>query len=86
MKVRIGTLVSELIEHCGGVSENVGKIILGGPMMGVAVSKTDIPVIKGTSGVLLMDSKRQSEFPTAVRRSQDSLWHIVFRLTFRSSK
>ncbi|HET6556647.1 MAG TPA: electron transport complex subunit RsxC [Prolixibacteraceae bacterium] len=56
-KVRIGTPISELIEATGGLPENCGKIINGGPMMGKAVANTDIPVTKGTSGILMMPEK-----------------------------
>jgi len=65
-KVRIGTTVSELIEAVGGLPENCGKIINGGPMMGKAFSNTEIPVTKGTSGILMMpekESKRQEMMP-----------------------
>ncbi|MCR4401842.1 MAG: electron transport complex subunit RsxC [Firmicutes bacterium] len=54
VQVRIGTLLSDLIEACGGCSSPPAKIIIGGPMMGVAQFTTDIPVTKGTSGVLLL--------------------------------
>lgn len=53
-KVRIGTPVSVLIEAAGGLPENTGKIINGGPMMGKALSDTSIPVVKGSSGILLL--------------------------------
>jgi electron transport complex protein RnfC len=56
-KVRIGTPVTELIEQAGGIPENTGKIINGGPMMGKALSSTDVPVVKGSSGILLMPSE-----------------------------
>ena len=56
-KVRLGTQVSELIEAAGGIPEQTGKIISGGPMMGKAISMTDVAVTKGTSGILLMDEK-----------------------------
>lgn len=55
--VRIGTPVSDLIREAGGIPENTGKIINGGPMMGKAVSTPDIPVIKGSSGILLMPAE-----------------------------
>lgn len=51
--VRIGTPVSELIARAGGLPEDTGKIISGGPMMGKALNSADIPVVKGTSGILL---------------------------------
>jgi len=52
--VRTGTPIIKLIEAAGGIPENTGKIINGGPMMGKAVSNTDVPVVKGMSGVILM--------------------------------
>ena len=61
-KVRIGTPTTELVEAAGGLPENTGKIISGGPMMGKAVASLDIPVTKGTSGILLIpeqESKRE---------------------------
>jgi len=52
--VRIGTPVSALLEEAGGMPGNTGKIINGGPMMGKAVNSTEIPVVKGMSGLVLM--------------------------------
>jgi electron transport complex protein RnfC len=52
--VRIGTPISELIEKAGGIHENLGKVISGGPMMGKALTSLEVPVLKGTSGILLM--------------------------------
>ena len=63
-KVRLGTQVSELIEAAGGIPEQTGKIISGGPMMGKAVSITDVAVTKGTSGILLMDVKESKRDET----------------------
>lgn len=51
---RIGTSADLLIEAAGGLPEDTANIINGGPMMGKSVSQTDFPVIKGTSGILLM--------------------------------
>jgi electron transport complex protein RnfC len=65
-KVRIGTSIGELINVAGGLPENCGKIINGGPMMGKAVTNTEIPVTKGTSGVLMMpetEAKRGETMP-----------------------
>lgn len=65
-KVRIGTAISELIEAAGGIPEDCGKIVNGGPMMGKAVANTEIPVTKGTSGILLLpgkESKRADAMP-----------------------
>lgn len=62
--VRIGTPIRDLIEKAGGNIEESGKIINGGPMMGKALVSVDVPVTKGTSGILMMrkkDSKRNQE-------------------------
>jgi electron transport complex protein RnfC len=58
--VRTGTPVSKLIEASGGMPDDTGKIISGGPMMGKAINNTDIPVVKGTSGIILF-AKNESE-------------------------
>ena len=52
--VRIGTPISELIEQAGGIPENTGKILSGGPMMGKALISYDTPVVKGMSGIVLL--------------------------------
>ena len=59
-KVRIGTATTELVEAAGGLPENTGKVISGGPMMGRAVASLDIPVTKGTSGILLMQNEEST--------------------------
>ncbi len=53
--VKIGTPVNELVEQCGGLKEPAGKIIMGGPMMGMAVSTDKLPITKGSSGVLFFN-------------------------------
>jgi electron transport complex protein RnfC len=65
-RVRIGTSVGELIDAAGGLPENCGKIINGGPMMGKAFANTGIPVTKGTSGIVMMpdgEAKRKEVMP-----------------------
>lgn len=54
---RIGTPVQQLIDACGGLPEDTGKIISGGPMMGKALVNTDVPTAKGTSGITIMNRK-----------------------------
>ena len=51
---RIGTLMSDIVEQCGGLVEGAVKVISGGPMMGFAQWTLDVPVIKGTSGILVL--------------------------------
>lgn len=62
--VRTGTPVSKLIEAAGGVPEDTGKIVSGGPMMGKALANADVPVVKGTSGIILFP-KSESERPVS---------------------
>jgi len=52
--VRIGTPVRSILEECGGIPDNTAKIINGGPMMGKTLVNTEVPVTKGTSGILLL--------------------------------
>ncbi|HBE41609.1 MAG TPA: electron transport complex subunit RsxC, partial [Bacteroidales bacterium] len=67
--VRTGTPVRFLIEAAGGIPENTGKILSGGPMMGKAVSNPDIPVVKGTSGIVLIpaDESLRNEMMPCIR-------------------
>jgi electron transport complex, rnfABCDGE type, C subunit len=51
---RVGTPISRLLEFAGGMPEDTGKVISGGPMMGKALKNIAAPVTKGTSGVLVM--------------------------------
>lgn len=51
---KIGTLISHLLEECGGLKDETLKVISGGPMMGFALSALDVPVTKGTSGIVVM--------------------------------
>jgi electron transport complex protein RnfC len=53
----IGAPVSALLDFCGGLGDDVGKILLGGPMMGVAVPDASVPVKKNTNGVIALDSR-----------------------------
>lgn len=59
---RIGIPLNDLIDEAGGLPEGTGKVVSGGPMMGKALASIDIPVTKGTSGVLIiptLDAKRK---------------------------
>jgi electron transport complex protein RnfC len=51
---KIGTPISALIEQAGGTDGQPGKVIMGGPMMGIAQSSLDVPVIKGMSGIVVL--------------------------------
>jgi len=55
--VKTGTLISHLIGECGGLKEESVKVLSGGPMMGFAISSLDIPVTKGTSGIVALTER-----------------------------
>lgn len=50
----LGTPVSVLIEAAGGFDGDIGRVIMGGPMTGMALSDLDVPVVKGTSGIVVL--------------------------------
>jgi len=52
--VPVGTKLRDLLAESGGLADDASEIIFGGPMMGVAVASLDTPVLKGTSGVLVL--------------------------------
>ncbi len=64
--VRVGTPLQEIIDYCGGLPEDTGKLISGGPMMGKAIMDTSAPTVKTTSSILVMnekEAKRQEPTP-----------------------
>ena len=66
---RLGTPFQQLIDECGGLPEDTGKIIGGGPMMGKALLSLDVPMTKGSSGLLIMNRKeaRRTEPQPCIR-------------------
>ncbi len=56
-KVRIGTRIADIVEECGGFTEQPTRIVMGGPLCGVSVHSLDFPVVKGTSGILFLAGK-----------------------------
>ena len=54
---RLGTPFQQLIDECGGLPEDTGKVIGGGPMMGKALISLEVPMTKGSSGLLIMNDK-----------------------------
>jgi electron transport complex protein RnfC len=61
-KLRIGTPVSKALELAGGITEQPAKLLLGGPMMGIAQSSLEVTVMKNTSGVLLIANDEVSQY------------------------
>lgn len=61
--VPVGTPIQTVIDFCGGVTENAVKIVVGGPMMGVAQFDLHAPVMKATSGILVLTKDEVAENP-----------------------
>jgi len=59
--VPIGTPMQDVIELCGGITDDAARILLGGPMMGSVQKSLDIPVVKGTSGILILSNNEVKE-------------------------
>lgn len=59
--VPVGTNINEVIAAAGGFNAEPEKVICGGPMMGIALFTTDIPVTKGTSAILALKKDKVSE-------------------------
>jgi electron transport complex protein RnfC len=63
--VPIGTPVRDVLEYCGGVGSDTREIVMGGPMMGQPLASIDVPVLKGTSGILAFteaETARSNEY------------------------
>ncbi|HNY11439.1 MAG TPA: RnfABCDGE type electron transport complex subunit C [Candidatus Wallbacteria bacterium] len=60
VKVRIGTMISEIIEQCGGLCGTVNSMVIDGLMSGFSQYTTNVPVIKTTSALTLLPTERLS--------------------------
>jgi electron transport complex protein RnfC len=61
--VKIGTKLSDIVSFLGGIKPDLTTVVMGGPMMGFAISTMDIPVMKTTSGVLFLTDKEIDNNP-----------------------
>ena len=61
--VPIGTPVRAVLEHCGGLLPATREVVMGGPMMGSSLATLDVPVLKGTSGLLAF-TEHETRMPT----------------------
>jgi len=70
--VKIGTPIKDLVDEVGGLPEGTRKIVNGGPMMGKAIKNLDVPVTKGTSGILVIseDEASRGEPKNCIRCSE----------------
>lgn len=66
VRALIGTPIKDLVSLCGGLADEAVKVIVGGPMMGTALSGLDVPVVKASSGVIALtaeEAERAAEEP-----------------------
>jgi Na+-translocating ferredoxin:NAD+ oxidoreductase subunit C len=64
--VPVGVKTRDLLEFCGGLTEDAAEVIFGGPMMGGAIRDLDTPVLKGTTGVVVLtkeDVEQRQAYP-----------------------
>ena len=61
LMVKIGTSVRELVEQCGGFSKEPSKVLIRGSMMGFAASSLDVPIGKGSSGIVAFKKRRRGK-------------------------
>lgn len=59
--VRIGTSFKDIIDQCGGLTEDAYTVLMGGPMMGISQSTLDVPIVKATSCILVLSKKDVTE-------------------------
>jgi electron transport complex protein RnfC len=59
--VPVGTKLKDLLAYCDGVTPNAREVINGGPMMGMAVANLDAPVLKGTTGIVVLTTDEVRE-------------------------
>ena len=66
LKARFGTGIHELLDECGGLASDLGKLVVGGPMRGVTVDSPEVPLTKRTSGIVAFaaaDVRKGAELP-----------------------
>lgn len=64
--VPVGTKLGDLLEMCGGLTDDAEEIVFGGPMMGIAQRSLDVPITKGTTGVVALTKHevlRRTQYP-----------------------
>jgi electron transport complex protein RnfC len=64
--VPVGTKLRDVLEFCGGLADDVTEILFGGPMMGLPQSDLDVPILKGTTGVVALtraETERGTVYP-----------------------
>lgn len=62
VEVLIGTPVADVLDFCGGVTDDMGKVLMGGPMMGTALMDVNFPVLKQNNAILVF-KESESHLP-----------------------
>lgn len=62
--------MEELLKHAGGIKEEAERVILGGPMTGIAINRLDIPIMKGTSGITVLLKEKEYVQKSCIRCSK----------------
>ena len=58
--VPVGTPIKDVVAFCGGYKAEPKKLIMGGPMMGVAITSDELPILKQNNAILALTSGRPS--------------------------
>ena len=61
--VKIGTNTKDLIDYCGGITGEDVTVKAGGPMMGFVLGDTNVPIMKGSNGIIAVDTDHTAEQP-----------------------
>lgn len=57
LRVPVGTLLSDVVAHCGGMTDDASRIVAGGPMMGRTLPRLDVPITKGMNGLVVLEGR-----------------------------
>ncbi len=63
LTVPVGTRIADAIEFCGGLTQDAERVVFGGPMMGNAQADLDTPILKGTTGIVILTSDAAATGP-----------------------
>lgn len=64
--VPVGSKLRDVLAFCGGLTEDAAEIVFGGPMMGLPVADLDTPILKGTTGIVVLtkaEVRKQTTYP-----------------------
>ncbi len=73
LKVRIGTPIKDLIKECKGFKQEPEQVIMGGPMMGLAQQSLEVPVVKGSCGILFLKAPQWAKRKNQLKKENPCL-------------